>query len=198
MPAPRINMRKLKDALRLKFEGQQSHQQIATALGISKGVVTKYAGLAIAARLDWPAIAAMDEASLERRLLPAPRPSDLFAPADYGRIHQELRRKGMTLALLWEEYCAETADLYSADHPVKPWRYSQFCENYRRFAKSLERSTRQIHRAGEKLFIDFARHYGCSMLPARAYHPQDKAKVELSVQLVERWILARLRIRICL
>lgn len=156
MPAPRINMRKLKDALRLKFEGQQSHQQIATALGISKGVVTKYAGLAIAARLDWPTIAAMDEASLERRLLPAPRPSDIYAPADYGRIHQELRRKGMTLALLWEEYCAETADLFSAAHPVKPWRYSQFCENYRRFAKSLKRSMRQIHRAGEKLFIDFA------------------------------------------
>jgi hypothetical protein len=61
-------MRKLKDALRLKFEGQQSHQQIATALGISKGVVTTYVGLAVAARLDWPAIAAMDEASLERRL----------------------------------------------------------------------------------------------------------------------------------
>ena len=63
-------MRNLKDALRLKFEGQQSLQQIATALGISKGVVTKYAGLAIAARLDWPAIAAMDEASLERPLCP--------------------------------------------------------------------------------------------------------------------------------
>ena len=182
----------------------------------------------------------------------------------------------MTLALLWEEYCAETADLHSPDNPVKPWRYSQFCENYRRFAKRLKRSMRQTHRAGEKLFIDFAgptveltdgqrasifvaamgasgycfatatpaqtaadwlgataqalafyggvpqlivpdnpralvaqanryepkltesaldfaRHYGCSMLPARAYHPQDKAKVELSVQLVERWILARLR-----
>ena len=40
---------------------------------------------------------------------------------------------------------------------------------------------------------DFARHYGCSVLPARAYHPQDKPKVELSVLLVERWILARLR-----
>jgi hypothetical protein len=87
-------MRKLKDALRLKFEGGQSHQQIANALGISKGVVTKYVGLAVAARLDWPAIAEMDEASLERRLLPAPRPSDLYAQADYGRIHQELRRKG--------------------------------------------------------------------------------------------------------
>jgi predicted transcriptional regulator len=92
MPAIRIDMRKLKDALRLKFEGGQSHQQIATALGISKGVVTKYAGLAVAAGLDWPAIAAMDEATLERRLLASPRPSDLYAQPDYGRIHQELAR----------------------------------------------------------------------------------------------------------
>lgn len=113
-------MRKLKDALHLKLEGQQSHQQIATALGISKGVVTKYVGLAVAARLDWPAIAAMDEASLEQRLLPAPRPSDIYTSADFGRIHQELRRKGITLALLWEEYCAETADLFSADHTTTP------------------------------------------------------------------------------
>ncbi len=65
-------MRKIKDALRLKFEGGQSHQQIASALGLSKGVVTKYVGLAVAAALDWQAIAAMDEATLERRLL-APR-----------------------------------------------------------------------------------------------------------------------------
>ena len=69
MPAPRINMRKLKDALRLKLEGGQSHQQIADSLAISKGVVTKYVGLALAAGLDWPAVQAMDEAALERRLL---------------------------------------------------------------------------------------------------------------------------------
>lgn len=280
MPALRISMRKLKDALRLKFDGGLSHQQIAAALGISKGVVTKYAGLAVAAGLDWPAIVAMDEAALERRLLASPRASDTYAPADYGRIHQELARKGVTLTLLWEEYCAQVGDEHSPDNPVKPWRYSQFCENYRQFAKRLKRSMRQVHRAGEKLFIDyagptialmdhdrevgranlfvaalgvsgycfayatpaqtardwlaatakaltfyggvpqlivpdnpralvtvadryepkltdtvqdFARHYGCSVLPARAYHPQDKPKVELSVLLVERWILARLR-----
>ncbi len=273
-------MRKLKDALRLKFEAGQSHQQIAGALGISKGVVTKYVGLAVAAGLDRQAIAVMDEAALERRLLAPPRPSDTYAQADYGRIHQELGRKGVTLMLLWEEYCAQVGDEHSANNPVKPWRYSQFCENYRQFAKRLKRSMRQIHRAGEKLFIDyagptialvaggqeagranifvaamgvsgycfclatpaqkaidwlgataqalafyggvlqlivpdnpralvtvaeryepvltqtvqdFARHYGCSVLPARAYHPQDKPKVELSVLLVERWILARLR-----
>lgn len=280
MSALRINMRKLKDALRLKFEAGQSHQQIAIALGISKGVVTKYVGLAVAAGLDAQAIAAMDEATLERRLLASPRPSDTYAQADYGRIHQELGRKGVTLMLLWEEYCAQVGDEHSPGNPIKPWRYSQFCENYRQFAKRLKRSMRQVHRAGEKLFIDFAgptvtltvhgqevgranifvaalgvsgycfcvatpaqtardwlgataralsfyggvpqlivpdnpralvtkaeryeplltdtvqdfaRHYGCSVLPARAYHPQDKPKVELSVQLVERWILARLR-----
>ncbi len=156
MPAKRINMRKLKDALRLKFEGGLSHQQIASTLGISKGVVTKYVGLAVAAALDWPAISVMDEATLERRLLASPRPSDTYAQPDYGRIHQELARKGVTLTLLWEEYCAQVGDEHSADNPVKPWRYSQFCENYRQFAKLLKRSMRQVHRAGEKLFIDYA------------------------------------------
>ena len=280
MPALRINMRKLKDALRLKFEGGQSHQKIATALGISKGVVTKYVGLAVAAGLDWNAIEAMDEATLERRLLASPGPSDTYAQVDYGRIHQELARKGVTLMLLWEEYCAQVGDEYNTENPIKPWSYSQFCANYRQFAKRLKRSMRQVHRAGEKLFIDyagptiklvangqevgranifvaamgvsgycyccatsaqtakdwlgataqaltfyggvpqlivpdnprtlvtvadryepkltdtlldFARHYGCSVLPARPYHPQDKPKVEHSVLLVERWILARLR-----
>lgn len=88
-----------------------------------------------------------------RPLAPA---SDTYAQADYGRIHQELGRKGVTLMLLWEEYCAQVGDEHSADNPVKPWRYSQFCENYRQFSKRLKRSMRQVHRAGEKLFIDFA------------------------------------------
>lgn len=273
-------MRKLKDALRLKLVGKQSHQNIAAALGLSKGVVTKYVGLAAAAGLDWASIEAMSEATLEHRLLGHDAAPATYAQADYGRIHQELRRKGVTLMLLWEEYCAQVSDEHNPEHPTKAWRYSQFCENYRQFTKSLKRSMRQTHRAGEKLFIDFAgptialtqqgkelgranifvaamgasgycfvtatagqtaahwlgataqaltfyggvpqlivpdnpralvtvanryepqitqstldfaRYYGCSVLPARAYHPQDKAKVELGVQLVERWILARLR-----
>jgi len=99
-------MRKLKDALRLKFEGGQSHQQIASALGLSKGVVTKYVGLAVAAGLDGAAISALDEAALERRLLASSRPSQTYAQADFGRLHQELGRKGVTLMVLWEEYCA--------------------------------------------------------------------------------------------
>ncbi len=142
-------MRKIKDVLRLKLDAGLSHQQIAAALGISKGVVTKYVGLAAAAGLDWAAVQDADEAALERRLLCAPeKPRDHVQP-DYGRLHQELRRKGMTLMLLWEEHRADYADVHT-------YGYSQFCENYRRFAKQLRRSMRQVHRAGEKLFIDYA------------------------------------------
>ncbi len=207
-------MRKIKDVLRLKLDAKLSHQQIAAALGISKGVVTKYVGLAAAAGLDWTAVQAADEAALARRLLVAPeRPRDHVQP-DYGRLHQELRRKGMTLMLLWEEYRAEHAD-------CQTYAYSQFCDNYRRFARQLKRSMRQIHRASfyggvpqlivpdnpkamiadanryeprsNDTVLDFARHYGTSILPARPRHPQDKAKAEAAVQIVERWIMARLR-----
>jgi transposase len=142
-------MRKIKDVLRLKLDAKLSHQQIAAALGISKGVVTKYVGLAAAAGLDWPAIQDLDETALEHQLIVMPeRPRDHAQP-DYARLHQELRRKGMTLMLLWEEYRADHATLQT-------YAYSQFCVNYRRFAKQLKRSMRQIHHAGEKLFIDYA------------------------------------------
>ena len=122
---------------------------VESALGISKGAVTKYVGLAAAAGLDWAGVKDTDEAALERCLLVAPeRPRDHVQP-DYGRLHQELRRKGMTLMLLWEEHRADHADRHT-------YAYSEFCENYRRFARQLKRSMRQIHRAGEKLFIDYA------------------------------------------
>src|SRR6266702_4415346 len=91
----------------------------------------------------------MDEGDLERRLLGKPTGPAGYAQPDYGRIHQELRRKGMTLTLLWEEYQAEFADRQT-------YRYTQFCEHYKAFTKRLKRSMRQIHRAGEKLFVDFA------------------------------------------
>ena len=142
-------MRKIKDVLRLKLDAKMSHQQIAAALGISRGVVTKYVGLAATAGLDWATVCSVDEAALERRLLVAPeRPREHVQP-DYGRLHQELRRKGMTLMLLWEEHRADHADRHT-------YGYTQFCENYRRFTRQLKRSMRQVHRAGEKLFIDYA------------------------------------------
>ena len=142
-------MRKIKDVLRLKLDAQLSHERIAASLGISKGVVAKYVSAATTAGLDWPQVQLMDEAALQHRLVGAPQRASGFVVPDYGRMHQELRRKGMTLMLLWEEHATQ--------HPGQnTHRYSQFCENYRRYAKTLKRSMRQIHRAGEKLFIDFA------------------------------------------
>jgi len=142
-------MRKIKEILRLKLDAKLSHEQVAQSLAMSKGVVAKYAGLAATAGLDWPAVREMDEAALERRLLGRPERQPDYVMPDYGRIHQELRRKGVTLMLLWEEYQAEYVD-------QRTWRYTQFCEHYRSFAKTLKRSMRQAHRSGEKLFIDFA------------------------------------------
>ena len=142
-------MRKIKDVLRLKLDAKLSHEQIAASLSLSKGVVAKYVALAAAAGLDWTAVQACDGIELERRLRAAPERTRAHVQPDYGRMHQELRRKGMTLMLLWEEYQADHAD-------SQTYRYSQFCDNYRRFANGLKRSMRQIHRAGEKLFIDFA------------------------------------------
>lgn len=140
-------MRKIRDVLRLKLEARLSHERIAASLGISKGVVAKYVGLASVAGLDWTTIRTLSDTALERRVMQGrlDRPSDYVLPG-YGRVHQELRRKGMTLMLLWEEHVAA--------HPGQPnYRYSQFCERYRRYALRLKRSMRQIHRTGEKLFV---------------------------------------------
>jgi hypothetical protein len=120
----RITMRKIKDVLRLKLDANLSHERIAASLGISKGVVAKYVGLAGAAGLDWSTVQGLSEVELQRRLLGcvSQRASSFVTP-EYGRIHQELRRKGMTLMLLWEEHVAQ--------HPGQAThRYSQFCENY--------------------------------------------------------------------
>ncbi|MBT2304407.1 transposase [Variovorax paradoxus] len=154
MPAPRINLRKIRDVLRLKLEARLSHERIAVSLGISKGVVAKYVSLATVAGLDWATVQTLSDTALERRVVQGrlDRPTHYVLP-DYGRAHQELRRKGMTLMLLWEEYVAA--------HPGQPtYRYSQFCERYRRYALRLKRSMRQIHRAGEKLFVDLRGPHG--------------------------------------
>jgi len=269
-------MRKIIEVLRLKFEARLSHDSIAAATRISKGAVNKYLRRAQAAGIVWPLPAQMDEAQLEAQLFPHAVPlMERHAAPDFAHLHQELKRKGVTLMLLWEEY--------AATHVGQAYRYSQFCLLYHRFAAGLKRSMRQVHRAGDKLFIDYsghtvpiidavtgeirraeifvavlgassytyaeaslsqqlpdwiashvrcfeftggvaallvpdnlksaikracryepectstyedlARHYGTAVLPARPYKPRDKAAVEASVLLVQRWILARLRNR---
>ena len=140
-------MRKITEVLRLKFEAKLSHEKIGRAVGLSKGAVNKYVSLAQAQGLSWPLPEAMDEASLEARLYPPRTPATRFGEPDYPRIHQELKRKGVTLQLLWSEYMAA--------HGEQALRYSQFCHRYRQWREQQKRSMRQIHRAGEKLFIDY-------------------------------------------
>jgi transposase len=269
-------MSKIRQALQLLAESGLSTRQVAAALGISKSTVSEIALYARDAGVHWPQAGKLSDDELQARLYPPPRPrtTQRHEP-DYGLLHQELKRPGVTLQLLWEEYRFEVGAL--------AYRYSAYCEKYRAWAKRLKRSMRQVHPGGERLFMDYAgqtvpvvdaatgeirraqvfvavlgasnytyacatwqqtaadwvgaiiaalafiggvprllvpdqpralianpdayepitarlmqemgEHYGLAVLPARPGRPQDKAKVEVGVQVVERWILARLRHR---
>jgi transposase len=268
-------MRQIREVLRLKHEKGLSQRAIARACGLGSGTVSEYLGRGKGAGLCWPLPAEMDDAALEARLFPRPEAGRERVQPDLLHIHQELRRAGVTLYLLWEEYRQAYGE--------SGYGYSQFCEIYRRWEKKLKPSMRQVHRAGEKTFVDFsgkrpsivdgktgeeitvelfvaalgasgytyaeatltqqlhdwtaahvrmleyfegstelwvpdqlrsavsrpcryepevnrsyqelASHYGAVVLPARPRAARDKAKVESMVQVVQRWILARLRNR---
>jgi transposase len=132
--------------LRLKHEGLP-HRAIARACGVGVGTVSEYVGRAKRAGLSWPLPAELDEAALEARVFPPAEPGRERQAPDLVWMHQELKKVGVTLYLLWEEYRAVHAEGYG---------YSQFCEIYRRWARKLRPSMRQQHRAGEKTFIDFS------------------------------------------
>ncbi len=275
MPSKRVSMQNIRQILRLKYEAKLSYGQISGALNLSKSVVGKYVGLADAQGLSWPLPEELDsDTALKQRLVPDKQSIASSRPEpDYQQIHTELKRKGVTLQLLWEEY--------AANQGATAYRYSRFCDLYRQWCGCQKRSMRQQHIAGEKLFIDYcgptvevidsatgevktaqifvavlgassytyaeaswsqslpdwisshvnafdffggvpellipdnlkaavskacrytpqpnatyaelAQHYGTAILPARPYKPKDKAKAEVGVQIVERWILARLR-----
>ncbi len=147
MGAARLLMRRIREVLRLKHERGLGHRAIAKACGVGVGTVSEYVTRASRAGLSWPLPSELDDSSLEARLFSAPASvSDRTLP-DCDRIHQELKRVGVTLQLLWEEYREDHANGYS---------YSQFCEIYRRWVKKLKVSMRQRHRAGERTFIDFS------------------------------------------
>jgi transposase len=276
MSQVRLSMRKIEEILRLKYEAKLSHRAIAQSCGVSPSTVSEYVAHAQAAGLSWPLPTGLSGEALEGLLFPQREPVSAtgrrIPQPDWPKIHTELRRKSVTLGLLWVEYRQAHPDGYG---------YSQFCYCYRQWVKQLKPMMRQRHQAGEKLFIDyagqtvpvvepesgeirqaqifvavlgasnytyaeghwsqelphwigahvralaflggvpevlvpdnlkagvksphlyepelnptyqeFAKHYGLAVVPARAGKPKDKAKVEVGVQVVERWILARLR-----
>jgi len=144
----RLLMRQIKDILRLHFESKFSQAMIARSCGVSRPTVADYIARARTANLSWPLPADLDDRAIEELLFPPlPSKSVKRAAPDCEYIHEQLRIKGVTLSLLWEEYKREHPDGYQS---------SQFCEIYRRWAKLLDVAMRQDHRAGEKLFSDFA------------------------------------------
>ncbi len=119
MPAKRLSMRKLKEVLRLTYRSHLSQRQIARSLSISKTSVNKYLELAQAAGITWPLPDGMDDTALTKALFPGSLSSwsQQFTQPDFPALHQELKRKGVTLQLLWEEYASinpETAYLFIA------------------------------------------------------------------------------------
>ena len=276
MPAERAPMRKVREVLRLKHACGASERQIALSVGISRSTVGEYLGRARVIGIAWPVPPAIGDAELERRLFP---PASLDEKPErplpaWTCVHAELKRRGVTLLLLWEEYRAGHADGYG---------YSRFCDLYRDWGRCVSATMRQTHVAGEKLFVDYsgdtvpvfdaatgeerrahifvavlgasnftyaearwseglpdwigvhvnaftaiggvpnavvcdnlkagvtatcryepginrtyqdlATHYDTAILPARPRKPRDKAKVEVGVLIVQRYVLARLRNR---
>ena len=276
MPAERLTMRKIREVFRLKFDCDISNRQIAKSCNIARSTVGEYLFRFQQAALSWPLPQDIDDNQLEQLLYPQlpALPAHERPLPDWSYLHQQLRQKSVTLMLLWQEY--------KEIHP-QGYQYSQFCHRYRQWAAKIDPVMRQEHRAGEKLFVDYAgqtipvydlhsnqmreaqifvavlgasnytyaeatwtqslpdwiashgrafaffggvpklvvpdnlksavskasfydpdinptyldlvNHYGTVVIPARVRRPKDKAKVETGVQIVERWILARLRNR---
>jgi len=268
-------MRKIRDILRLRAAGGLSIRQINASTKLSVGAIQKLLAKAEALGLSWPLPADLDDTGLARLFYPDAdtRVSSRFQVPDWPAIYQELKRKEVTLQLLWEEY--------TQHYPNRCYSYSQFCDRYRHWRGQQKRSMRQIHKAGEKCFVDYAgqtvpivdaetgeidpaqifvavlgasnytyaeatrtqslpdwlgshvrafeyyggssaivvpdnlragvsracrydpdlnpsyqqwaEHYQVAVVPARPYKPKDKSKAEVGVQIVQRWILARVR-----
>jgi len=144
-------MHTIKEVLRLTAAGM-SQRQIAQSLDLSNGVVAKYQAAAQRASLSWPLPAELDDEALAQRLSskttdPAEgQANSRRPPLDFAYLHEQLKRKGVTRQLLWEEYRAEQPTGYG---------YTQFCFHYQEWKSRLKLVMRQTHRAGEKLFVDY-------------------------------------------
>lgn len=146
MANTRLSMRKTREILRLHHTADLSNRGIARSLGVSPATVSDCLCRARAAGLNWPLPEALDDGNLEQALYP-PATDPARALPDWPMVHRELQRKGVTLLLLWQEY--------KAAHP-EGLMYSAFCDRYRAWAVRLDVVLRQAHRAGDKLFVDYA------------------------------------------
>lgn len=141
-------MGKVREILRLGLSFKQSRRRIARSIGIGRETVSNYLNRAENAGLTWPLPDDLDDGSLERLLFPSNPPRTQRPVPDWSKIRSELAsHKGVTLMLLWEEY--------KQCYPEGP-EYSQFCELFRQWRRTLGLSMRQQHKAGDKTFVDYA------------------------------------------
>ena len=142
-------MRQVREVLRLKWACGLRDRKIAQSVRISRPTVAEYVRRAQAADLTWPLSDALDDGALARRLLPTAThtPAIRRPLPDWVKGHQELKRQGGTLVLLWQEYKAS---------PPDGLQYSPLCEAYRQWAGKRDLVMRPTHRAGESLFVDSA------------------------------------------
>jgi transposase len=147
-------MRKVREVLRLKYECGRGRRDIAASVGIGGATVSGYIARAEAAGMTWEKAKALSDAEVEAQLFrdavgrnePPAR-----VPVDFGWVHRELSRSGVTMQTLWVEYRGG-----AASGELKAYEYSRFCDLYAQWRGKLGVTMRQVHRAGEKLFIDYS------------------------------------------
>jgi transposase len=148
MATERLSMRQIREILRQKWALSCSHRQVAASLAVSLGTVTSVLRRATHAALEWAQVQTLTDEALEARLYGAPATPGATRPLpDCAYLHTERRKPGVTLELLHLEYLEQ--------HPTG-YRYTRFCDLYRRWLACHRLTMRQEHRAGEKVFVDYA------------------------------------------
>ena len=146
MATERLSMRKTREILRQKWELGRSHRAVAASVGLSSGAIGATVARAAAAGLDWAAVESLSDEALDERLYGA-KPVTTRAQPDCEYLHAERKKPGVTLELLHVEYLEKNSGGY---------RYTQFCERYRQWLSRRGLTMRQVHVAGEKLFVDYS------------------------------------------
>lgn len=144
-------MRKIKEVLRLHYELQLNQRQIGRSCGIGQATVHDYLNRAEGAGVGWPLPEDWDESHLQEKLFGAATVGAVEPRRtcpDFAAVREQLQRhRHLTLRLIWEEHRQADPHVYG---------YSRFCELYQRWRRQQDVVLRQEHRAGEKMFVDWA------------------------------------------
>lgn len=148
MPRSHLSMRKIREILRLQWDLKCSYHLTAKSVGVSSSTIGECLRRAKAANLTWPLPADLDDDALIKLLYPPLKKTidDGQNKIDWAHIHQELKRKHVTMMILWQEYKSQNENGFN---------YSWFCAHYRQWREQLDVWMRQTHKLGEKCFVDY-------------------------------------------